>query len=162
MAGKSNAVRKEREKRPALEAVGEASKLDRLVHERLRLGILSALSVNESLTFKAIFREMVRYWEPRRIVYNVVLAAVVVAWIAFTWPHFRPAFTMGGLLVLLVLAAIANACYCAAYVADAAMQRTPFRSTWLHARWAFWLAGTLFAIALAWYWIADEVYPYVG
>ena len=118
--------------------------------------------VNEALTFKAIFREMVRYWEPRRIVYNVVLAAVVVAWIAFTWPHFRPAFTMGGLLVLLVLAAIANACYCAAYVADAAMQRTPFRSTWLHARWAFWLAGTLFAIALAWYWIADEVYPYVG
>ena len=54
MAGKSNAVRKEREKRPALEAVGEASKLDRLVHERLRLGILSALSVNESLTFNEL------------------------------------------------------------------------------------------------------------
>jgi DNA-binding MarR family transcriptional regulator len=31
--------------------VSEAPKLDRLVHERLRLGILSALSVNESLTF---------------------------------------------------------------------------------------------------------------
>lgn len=28
-----------------------AQQLDRLVHERLRLGILSALSVNESLTF---------------------------------------------------------------------------------------------------------------
>jgi len=28
-----------------------APKLDRLIHERLRLGILSALSVNESLTF---------------------------------------------------------------------------------------------------------------
>ena len=54
MAGKSNAVRKEREKRPALEAVGEASKLDRLVHERLRLGILRALSVNESLTFNEL------------------------------------------------------------------------------------------------------------
>jgi DNA-binding MarR family transcriptional regulator len=27
------------------------SKLDRLIHERLRLGIVSALSVNESLTF---------------------------------------------------------------------------------------------------------------
>src|SRR5215831_6165688 len=56
MAGKSNALRKEREKRlPApLEAVGEASKLDRLVHERLRLGILSALAVNESLTFNEL------------------------------------------------------------------------------------------------------------
>jgi DNA-binding MarR family transcriptional regulator len=55
MAARSNAVRKEREKRPApLEAVGEASKLDRLVHERLRLGILSALAVNESLTFNEL------------------------------------------------------------------------------------------------------------
>ena len=54
MAGKSNTVRREREKRPVLEAVGEASKFDRLVHERLRLGILSALSVNESLTFNEL------------------------------------------------------------------------------------------------------------
>ena len=51
MAAKQNSARKEREKRPLLAVVGEASKLDRLVHERLRLGILSALSVNESLTF---------------------------------------------------------------------------------------------------------------
>src|SRR5438270_13990520 len=54
MAGKQNAVRKDREKRvvsaPA-EIAGGAQKLDRLIHERLRLGILSALSVNESLTF---------------------------------------------------------------------------------------------------------------
>jgi len=33
------------------EIAGGAQKLDRLIHERLRLGILSALSVNESLTF---------------------------------------------------------------------------------------------------------------
>jgi DNA-binding MarR family transcriptional regulator len=37
-----------------LEAVGGAPKLDRLVHERLRLGILSALSVSESLTFNEL------------------------------------------------------------------------------------------------------------
>ena len=54
MAGKANVVRKERDRRPVLEAVGEASKVDRLVHERLRLGILSALSVNESLTFNEL------------------------------------------------------------------------------------------------------------
>lgn len=54
MAAKQNAVRKEREKRVTTaltEPVGGAQKLDRLIHERLRLGILSALSVNESLTF---------------------------------------------------------------------------------------------------------------
>jgi DNA-binding HxlR family transcriptional regulator len=38
----------------ALAAVGGAPKLDRLIHERLRLGILSALSVNESLSFNEL------------------------------------------------------------------------------------------------------------
>jgi len=52
MAGRQSTARKDREKRLLpLEAVNEAHKLDRLVHERLRLGMLSALSVNESLTF---------------------------------------------------------------------------------------------------------------
>src|SRR5947207_13053076 len=51
MAAKQNWARREPEKLRLLAAVGEASKLGRLVHERVRLGILSALSVNESLTF---------------------------------------------------------------------------------------------------------------
>ena len=33
-----------------------APKLDRLIHERLRLGMVSALSVNESLTFSELKR----------------------------------------------------------------------------------------------------------
>jgi DNA-binding MarR family transcriptional regulator len=53
MAAKQNAVRKS-EKRPALESLIEAPKLDKLVHERLRLGMLTALSVNESLTFNEL------------------------------------------------------------------------------------------------------------
>jgi len=57
MAGKQNTVR--REKKPQLEPVAlpaavTAPKLDRLIHERLRLGILSGLSVNESLTFNEL------------------------------------------------------------------------------------------------------------
>src|SRR5476649_1089799 len=55
MAAKQNTARRERDRRPLrLEAVGEAPKLDRLVHERLRLGILSALAVNDSLTFNEL------------------------------------------------------------------------------------------------------------
>ena len=60
MAGKQNTARKEREKKPespgiaAVSAAIGAPKLDRLIHERLRLGILSALSVNESLTFNEL------------------------------------------------------------------------------------------------------------
>ena len=58
MAGKSTAARRERERRPQSGPVegpvAGAPKLDRLIHERLRLGILSALSVNESLTFNEL------------------------------------------------------------------------------------------------------------
>lgn len=59
MAAKTNTARKEREReKPAAipPPIGGAPKLDRLVHERLRLGILSALSVNESLTFNELKR----------------------------------------------------------------------------------------------------------
>ncbi|MGD0498098.1 MAG: transcriptional regulator [Bryobacteraceae bacterium] len=56
MAGKDGAARRERSKRPETELAdvspaGKAQQLDRLVHERLRLGILSALAVGDSLTF---------------------------------------------------------------------------------------------------------------
>src|SRR3954453_1290995 len=55
MAAKQNTARREREKKPGpLEVVAEEPKLDRLVHERLRLGILSALAVNETLTFNEL------------------------------------------------------------------------------------------------------------
>ena len=57
MAARENAGKKEREKTasgagPA--APPASAQLDRLVHERLRLGILSALSVNKSLTFNEL------------------------------------------------------------------------------------------------------------
>jgi DNA-binding MarR family transcriptional regulator len=57
MAGKANTARKERKAHAgpvAAPAVAAAPKLDRLIHERLRLGILSALSVNDSLTFNEL------------------------------------------------------------------------------------------------------------
>jgi DNA-binding HxlR family transcriptional regulator len=59
MAGKQNTARREREKKPlpapaAIPAAIGAPRLDRLIHERLRLGILSALSVNQSLTFNEL------------------------------------------------------------------------------------------------------------
>ena len=57
MAGRSNTAK--REKKPILRLAGapaasSAPKLDRLIHERLRLGILSALSVNNTLTFNEL------------------------------------------------------------------------------------------------------------
>ncbi len=39
---------------PGNAAEGGATELDRLIHERMRLGIVSALAVNESLTFNEL------------------------------------------------------------------------------------------------------------
>jgi DNA-binding MarR family transcriptional regulator len=49
-------LRKERMEAGAALAVRAASGLDRLIHERLRLGIVSALAVNDSLTFSDLKR----------------------------------------------------------------------------------------------------------
>lgn len=59
MAARESSLRKERDKRsagPVAAPAASAHTLDRLVHERLRLGILSALAVNESLTFNELKR----------------------------------------------------------------------------------------------------------
>jgi hypothetical protein len=111
-------------------------------------------------TLRARLRDAARFWEPRRIAYNLILTAVV-AWLILTWPHFRPALTLQSLLLLLVLAAMANVCYSAAYLADVLLQFSPFRNLWQRQRWSLWLVGTLFAVLLACYWIADEIYPSV-
>lgn len=60
-----NRRKKERSSRPSLRGVnGNAGKppvenLDRLIHERVRLGIVSALAVNESLRFNEL-KELLR------------------------------------------------------------------------------------------------------
>lgn len=106
-------------------------------------------STNAPRTFKTMAYEAIRYWEPRRIIYNLVLVALVFVWASVISTHFPPAFTQQELLALLILAVIANVCYSTAYLAEAVMQRSSIRALWQQARWGVWLAGTLFAIALA-------------
>ncbi len=109
--------------------------------------------------FRGPFADAVRYWEPRRLLYNLVLVAVTVAWVTATWPHFRMGLTLSSLPPMAVLALLANVCYCAAYIVDIALLHSSFESVWKRRRWILWLMGTLFAAVLASYWIADEIYP---
>ena len=107
------------------------------------------------------FKDAIRFWELRRIAYNAILAAVVIGWVAASWPHFRPAMTLQSLLFLFFAALMANLCYCAAYLVDIPMQSSSLGGVWRRWRWTLWLLGTLLAILIANYWIADEIYSYV-
>jgi hypothetical protein len=110
----------------------------------------------------AILAEAMRYWEPRRLWYNLALGLLATGWVAFTWPHFRPAFTLESLGRILVLALLANVCYSTAYLVDVPMQESSLGDAWRQRRWVLWLLGTLFAMLFACYWIADEIYPYLA
>lgn len=103
--------------------------------------------------------EAARFWERQRIWYNAVLCAFVMFWVLFTWPHFRPALTWVALGKMLVLAVLANLCYCAGYVAELFMQPLFSQASWRRVRWAVWIVGMLAAALLENYWIADEIYP---
>jgi hypothetical protein len=107
--------------------------------------------------------EAARFWEPRRVIYNLILTAVAVFWVVKTWPHFRPAMRLDALFKLTVLALLANLCYSAAYVVDIAMQQSGLGAgggaARSRARWGLWAAGTLLAMFVESYWILDEIYP---
>jgi hypothetical protein len=117
--------------------------------------------ISSSGPLRALLGDAIRFWEPRRLVYNIVLTAVVVVWLVATWPHFRVTLTLSSLLLLAFLALPANVCYCAAYLVDIPIQRSPLSTVWRRWRWGLWLTGMLFAIVVANYWIADEIYPFV-
>jgi hypothetical protein len=103
--------------------------------------------------------DAIRYWELRRIPYNLTLLLLCGWWVVHTWPHFEPALTWFNFGRMIVLAVIANVCYSSAYFVDLTMQASSYAALWRRWRWILWLLGTLFALLVATYWIGDEIYP---
>jgi hypothetical protein len=75
--------------------------------ELSRVGILARLS--------AYVANALRYWEPRRLIYNAVLAIVVVVHAIAAWPESRAQLTFDSLLGAFILAVLANIAYCAVW-----------------------------------------------
>jgi hypothetical protein len=105
----------------------------------------------ESVTFRDALTDAIRYWEPRRITYNLVLAAVVAVHAVVAWlgPDPVPAITSDAVLSVFLLAVLANVAYCAAYIPDIPAQLSGFGSTWLRVRIVVFLVGVAFAAILA-------------
>ena len=92
--------------------------------------------------------EAIRYWEPRRVVYNLVLVAVVVAYFVAGYPVSKQNLTTDSILVLFLLAVVAKVAYCAAYLVDIFAQMSGFRELWRSARWILFAVGLSFAAIL--------------
>jgi hypothetical protein len=101
------------------------------------------------MTISEMLTDAIRYWEPRRIVYNAILAAVVVTPFVLHWPESRSAISLDLLQRFFILAVLANVTYCAAYVVDIAVQSSAFRASWKSYRWVLFLIGVVFASIIA-------------
>ncbi|RUL77602.1 hypothetical protein [Dyella choica] len=103
------------------------------------------------ITFRQALSDALRYWEPRRILYNLALGLVVVAVFLVNLPIMRSQLSFDLFAALFVLAVSANVAYCAAYVVDVVLQLSTYRTTWLRARWLLLAVGVAFAAVLAYF-----------
>lgn len=92
-------------------------------------------------SFRNVVTDAIAYWEPRRVLYYAVLAAIVAGYYIANLPGSQSRISFDGLLVLFVLA---NVCYCAAYIADLFAQFSGFQALWRRIRGLLLVLG-LFA-----------------
>jgi hypothetical protein len=100
------------------------------------------------VTLHEIASSAIRYWEPRRLLYNLMLGMIVVGYWNANWPKSREAVTFDGVLRMFLLAVLANVCYCAAYPVDVFAQFSDLRPLWLRWRWLVLAVGLAFAAIL--------------
>jgi len=103
------------------------------------------LAIMNSAELREYFTDAIRFWEPRRLIYNVVLAAIVIAYFAVGYPSSKTLLSIDFALGLFLLAVAANVAYCAAYLADLFVQASGFREVWLRSRWVLFAIGTAVA-----------------
>ncbi len=99
--------------------------------------------------FGELAADALRYWEPRRVLYNLALIGVVFAHFFAGWPDSRPFLHRDALFGFFILAVLANIAYCAAYPVDLFVQFSAVRQAWGRRRWILLLVGTAFAAMLA-------------
>ena len=101
------------------------------------------------MSTREVFGDAIRYWERGRIVYNVALALIVIAYFVANWPASKSQLTGDLAQGLFLLAVLANVAYCAAYPVDVFAQLSAFRVTWLRYRWVVFFIGLSFAAIIA-------------
>jgi hypothetical protein len=99
----------------------------------------------ETPTFRESVSDAMRFWEPRRLLYNALLSVIVLFYFLRAYPGSKTILTLDSILGLFLLVVLANVAYCAAYLADVFAQWSSYRDLWRRFRWALFAVGMLFA-----------------
>src|SRR5438477_7374179 len=65
-------------------------------------------------TFRESVSDAIRFWEPRRLVYNAVLSVIVLFYFFRAYPASKAVLTLDSILGMFLLVVLANVAYCAA------------------------------------------------
>jgi len=98
-----------------------------------------------STELRDIATDAISYWEPRRIIYNLILGLIVMGYFVAGLPYSRDNVSFDSILGFFVLAVLANIAYCAAYPVDVFAQLSGFRDLWRRFRWILLFVGIAFA-----------------
>lgn len=102
-------------------------------------------------SIREILTNAIRYWEHRRIVYNVVLAAIVLFHlVAYAFSSLGNTHIASKLPTLFILGVAANVAYTTAYIIDIPAQLSDFQQVWRARRIILFVVGLLTAILFAW------------
>ena len=99
----------------------------------------------DALTLREYATDAIKFWERARILYNLVLIAVVAIYFVAGYPVSKAMLSLDFVLSLFLLAVVANIAYCAAYIVDIFAQLSGFRELWRRGRWFLFAIGTTFA-----------------
>lgn len=109
--------------------------------------------MNNKSELKAIISNSIRYWERRRILYNLILLAITTIRFCILivntnfseFSNFEFTELLIPFVVFLYYAIMANILYCSAYIVDVFIQLSDFRNSWLKHRWMLFFSGTALA-----------------
>ena len=108
----------------------------------------------ETPTLRESLTDAIRYWEPLRLAYNAVLAVIVLIYFWRGYPASKVTLSVDAILVIFLLAVLANVAYCAAYFVDIFAQWSGYCETWRKNRWILFAIGLLFAGIVTRFWAA--------
>jgi hypothetical protein len=112
------------------------------------MSMLESAAIMDTGSFREALTSAIRYWEPRRLIYNAVLAAIVLIYFGRNYPATKSLISVDSILILFVLVVLANVAYCAAYVVDIFASASTLRDQWQKRRWIIFLIGLLFAAVI--------------